>query len=300
MKKSPTVSLVLGSGGARGLAHIGIIQYLNAHGFKIRSISGASMGALIGGIYAAGELDSYTHWVSALEKTDVLRLLDFSFSGEGLIKGDRVIGVLKDLIGERNIEDLPIAFTAVATDIQRQKEIWLNNGLLFDAIRASIAIPTIFTPHEYRGMTLLDGGLLNPIPIAPTLNDATDLTIVVNLSGKNDPLAGLQEKPQARAENSTLNNGNKYRQRIAQFIDDLQQKLVPRNASNLGMFELIGRSLDTLENTIGRMKLAAFSPDVIIEIPRNVCSFYEFHRARELIDTGYHIARANFEKDIPR
>ncbi|MES9874983.1 MAG: patatin-like phospholipase family protein, partial [Candidatus Sedimenticola sp. 6PFRAG7] len=129
-----TVSLVLGSGGARGLAHIGIIQWLNENGYRIESISGSSMGALIGGIYAAGELDTYAGWVRALEKIDVLKLVDFSFRRSGLIKGEKVIETLRDLIGDRNIEDLPISFTAVATNIDDQREVWLNQGSLFDAI----------------------------------------------------------------------------------------------------------------------------------------------------------------------
>lgn len=283
MNNKKSVSLVLGSGGARGLAHIGVIQYLDEAGFEIRSISGASMGALIGGIYAAGELDVYTQWVLALQKTDVLRLLDFSFDSDGLFKGERVIGILKELIGDRNIEDLPIAFTAVATNIYNEKEIWLNKGPLFDAIRASIAIPTIFTPYEYRGMTLLDGSLVSPIPIAPTLNDTTDLTIVVSLSGKDEGREEPVEEPPANTENG---ENNSYRQRIAQFIDGLQQKLVQKEETNMGLFEVVGRSLDTLQNIIARFKLAAYSPDVVIEIPKNVCSFYEFHRARELIKIG--------------
>ncbi len=288
MKNKPqTVSLVLGGGGARGLVHIGVIQYLDEAGFQIRSISGTSMGALIGGIYAAGKLDIYSKWVSALQKTDVLRLLDFSFGRDGLFKGERIIGVLKELIGDRNIEDLPISFTAVATDIYNEKEIWLNNGPLFDAIRASISIPTIFTPYEYRDMVLLDGSLLNPVPVAPTLNDTTDMTIVVSLCGKAEGRA----KPVAeRPTNNYKGANNSYRKHIAQFIDGLQQKLGHKEDTNMGLFEVIGRSLDTLENSIARLKLAAYSPEVIIEISKDVCSFYEFHRARELIKHGHQSA----------
>ncbi len=154
--------MVLGSGGARGLAHIGIIQWLEEHDYRIESISGCSMGALVGGIYAAGELDSYREWVCALRRTDVLRFLDLAFTSGGLIKGDRIMDTLRRMVGEHAIEDLPIAYTAVATDIDRQREVWISEGPLFDAIRASIAVPTVFTPHQYLGLTLLDGGLLNP------------------------------------------------------------------------------------------------------------------------------------------
>ncbi len=279
--KKRTVSLVLGSGGARGLAHIGVIEWLNENGFEIRSIAGSSMGALIGGIYAAGKLDVYTQWVTALKKMDVIRLLDFSFGRSGLIKGERIIDVLKDLIGERDIEDLPISFTAVATDIGDEKEIWLNRGPLFDAIRASIAIPTIFTPHEYRGKQLLDGALVNPLPIAPTLNDKTDITIVITLSAKPEARFDTREN-----EGESGGDVNGYQRRIAQFIEALQQKLGQRESEDMGLFDVVGKSMETMQNTIARLKLAAYSPDVIIDIPRNVCAFYEFHRAPELIQIG--------------
>jgi NTE family protein len=138
---STTVSLVLGSGGARGLAHIGVIQWLGENGYTIRSIAGASIGALVGGIYAASKLDIYAQWVSALERMHVLRLLDPTIGSSGLFKGERVISVLRELIGDCAIEDLPIAFTAVATDLDSGQEVWLRNGKLFDAIRASMATP---------------------------------------------------------------------------------------------------------------------------------------------------------------
>ncbi|HFQ92040.1 MAG TPA: serine protease, partial [Chromatiales bacterium] len=133
------ISLVLGSGGARGLAHIGIIECLTQNGYEIRSIAGSSMGALIGGIYAMGKLDVYTRWVTALEKLDVIRLLDFSFGSNGLFKGQRIIDELRPLIGDGNIEDLPIKFTAVATDLDEEKEVLFTSGPLFEAVRASIS-----------------------------------------------------------------------------------------------------------------------------------------------------------------
>ena len=277
-----SVSLVLGSGGARGLAHIGVIRWLNEHGFDIRSISGSSMGALIGGIYAAGHLDDYERWVRALEKMDVVRLLDFSFERNGLIKGDRVMNTLRDLIGEYRIENLPISFTAVATDVDDQREIWLNSGPLFDAIRASIAIPTVFTPVAFRGRLLLDGGLINPVPIAPTLRDKTDITIAVSVNGKAEPLA---KEPSQHTQPEP--DKNDYRARIAEFLDGLQERFVTRDQDEADFFDVVTRSIDTMQATITRFQLAAYSPDVIIEIPRNVGSVYEFYRAAEIIATGY-------------
>jgi len=191
-KKS--ISLVLGGGGARGLTHIGVIRYLEDQGYDIRYISGSSIGALIGGIYAAGKLDSYAQWVSALEKKDIVRLMDWSFRGGALLKGDRIISVLRDLIGEYNIEDLPIGYTAVATSIHEGREVWLNRGPLFTAIRASTAVPIIFTPVKLGNRLLVDGGLINPIPIAPTLNDDTDLTIAVDLCALPEKLPASKQK----------------------------------------------------------------------------------------------------------
>jgi len=276
-----TVSLVLGSGGARGLAHIGVINWLCENGFEIRSISGSSMGALIGGIYAAGHLKTYERWVRALEKMDVVRLLDFSFERNGLIKGDRIMNALRDLIGRYDIEGLPISFTAVATDVDEQREVWLNKGPLFDAIRASIAIPTVFTPVHFRGRLLLDGGLINPIPIAPTLKDKTDITIAVNVNAKPEPL------PQATPERTEAEGDqDSYRSRIEEFIDNLQDKFITRGQEEADFIDVISRSLDTMQSTITRFQLAAYTPNVIIEVPRNIASIYEFYRADTIIDAG--------------
>ena len=253
-----TVSLVLGSGGARGYAHIGAIEELIAQGFDIRSVAGASMGALVGGIYAAGQLDAYRDWARGLQKFDVLRLLDWTFRG-GLIKGDRIIGRLRELIGDVAIENLPIPYTAVAVDILAQREVWFTRGPLFDAIRASIAIPTVFRPHHYEGRVLVDGGLLNPVPITPTLRDLTDCTIAVDLNAAPD---------------------------------DADSGPAPDANTDPGLLETFARSLDTVQATLTRFKLAAQPPDLVVQIPRNAGAFYEFHRAPELIEVGRARTRA--------
>jgi NTE family protein len=294
-----TLSLVLGSGGARGYAHIGVIEALEASGFSIRSIAGSSMGALIGGIYAAGKLDKYAEWVRPLQRLDVLRLLDWTLSGGGFIKGDRIIGVLKDLIGETNIEDLPIPYTAVAVDLDVQREVWFSQGPLFDAIRASIAIPTVFRPYRYEGRLLVDGGLLNPLPMSPTLRDLTDATIAVDVNAPAEPLDGEGDAdrgaagqaspemlPDAAAEPADAKRAG-YRQRIAEFIEGRNEKREHAIVeSEPGAFELFARALDVVQETITRLKLAAEPPDLLITIPRNACAFYEFHRADELIALG--------------
>lgn len=306
-----TVSLVLGSGGARGMAHIGVIEYLVEQGYDIRCISGASMGALVGGIHATGQLNIFRDWLLALNKADVLRYLDFSFSTTALFRGEKIIDVLRNLIGEHQIESLPIAFTAVASNIERQREVWLEDGSLFEAIRASIAVPTIFMPYEYRGMQLLDGGLLNPVPVAPTLKTVTDLTVAVNLNGVNGYVPDeavkapsvMAAKPQGLAG---------HQRRIARFIDGLQEGLKPlgldvgdwelpllgeKARSGVGLFELLQSAFETMQNTIASSQLAAYRPDVLIDIPRRSCRAYEFYRAGEMVDLGYQRAREAFSRD---
>lgn len=277
-EQSKTVSLVLGAGGARGLAHIGVIQWLTENGYTIRSIAGSSMGALVGGIYASGKLAAYAEWVLALERMEVLRLLDPSFGRAGLFKGERIIGLLRELIGDGDIETLPVAFTAVAMDLESGKEMWLREGKLFDAVRASIAIPLLLTPYRHGTRTLVDGGLVNPVPIAPTLNDHTDLTIAVNLGGRSE----LRPVPTPSA---TIPDENDYRQRIHAFIESLNPAR-DAVAAAPGMIDIALRSMEAMENTIARLKLAAYSPDVTVEIPRNACRIHEFWRAEEMITLG--------------
>lgn len=289
-KKTKTVSLVLGSGGARGLAHIGVIHWLVQNDYEIKSIAGSSIGALVGGIYAAGKLDIYAKWVMALERKDVIRLLDVSFARKSLFKGDRIIEVLRELIGDYEIKNLPISYTAIATDLNEQREVWINSGPLFDAIRASIAIPTIFTPHKYMGKTFLDGSLVNPIPIAPTLNDSTDFTVVVNLSGINETKTTVDDtKSQDKIINNN-HNGYAYHKRIIDFINGLQSNHITSTSKDFTLYEIIAKSMETMQGKIARYQLAAYSPDAVINIPNSVCSFYEFYRARELIDIGYEAA----------
>jgi len=280
--QAKTVSLVLGSGGARGYAHIGVIQWLVENGYVIKSIAGASIGAVIGGIYATGKLDSYATWARRLERIDVVRLLDPALSRSGLIKGDRIMVQLRKLIGDANIEDLPISFVAVAMDFHTGKEVWLRKGNLFDAIRGSISIPMIFTPFEMGGRYLIDGGVINPVPIAPTLNDHTDMTVVVGLSGRDEVrLARHEPQPEPQPEPAS----NPYRKRIRGFMDSLS-RIQAGGTPPIGMVDVALKAMDTMEGEITRFKLAAYSPDVIIEIPHNACQMHEFWRADELISLG--------------
>jgi NTE family protein len=281
-----SISLVLGSGGARGMAHIGIIRWLEEHDYQIASVSGSSIGALIGGVYAADKLDSYEKWVRAIRKIDMVSLLDLAFSRSGFVKGEKIISTLRDLIGDIQIENLPIPFTAVASDIHREKEIWLNSGSLFDAIRASISMPFIFTPHNHNGKLLVDGGVLNPVPIAPTFDDGTDQTIAVNLGGA--PV----RQPQNLTENKSDHDNNSeapLHEKILEFIINLTTD-DEDDDGDWDLFDIANQSFDAMQSTIARQKLASYPPDLLIEIPRNVCGMLEFDRAAEMISLGYNRA----------
>ena len=251
-----TVALVLGSGGARGLAHIGVIQVLEEQGYEITCIAGCSVGALIGGIYAAGKLEEYEDWVRNVTKLDMVNMMDISWEGGGLVKGDKIIAKMIKLVGDRQIEDLPITFTAVATELESGREVWLSKGPLFDAIRSSCSLPIFFTPAMYREKMLVDGGVVNPVPIAPVFDDHTDVTIAVNLGGRP-------------ARNSE-----------------------PSKKKVVGAYDVAYLVFDAMQSTIARQKLAAYPPDLTIEIPRDVARTFDIDRAAELIELGREAAQA--------
>ncbi len=277
-----TVSLVLGSGGARGLAHIGVIHWLEENNFSIKSIAGCSIGALIGGIYAAGKLNEFEQWVRAITKIDIVTLADLSWGKGGLVKGDKIIDTLIDIVGDQLIEDLPIPFTAVATDLKGHREVWIKSGKLFDAIRASISIPLFFTPFHYKGIDLIDGGVLNPVPIAPTFSDVTDLTIAVNLGGQ--PEKAVKSVTPGTASATEL---SPLREKITHFINHLGQSLTGDEGQGWGVYDIAIQAIEAMQNTIARQKLAAYPPDIVIGIARNACRTLEFYRATEIIELGY-------------
>ncbi|KWU01316.1 serine protease [Vibrio toranzoniae] len=281
-----TISLVLGSGGARGLVHVGVIRWLVEHGYQIKSISGCSIGALIGGVYAAGKLDEFEEWVTSIDQGDMAMLLDFSWQSSGMFKGDKIIDTLRGLIGEISIEDLPIPYTAVAANVADEKEVWLQSGSLFDAIRASISLPLFLTPHVINGEVLIDGGVLNPVPIAPTFGDNTDFTLAVNLGG--EPEMVKQEVMPV----SQPTKESKLHEKVVHFIDNLGSSVKSKMSFNFAFYDIANQAFDAMQSTIARQKLAAYPADITLEIPRNACGTLEFYRSQEMIDRGYHLAQA--------
>lgn len=286
-KASLKVSLVLGSGGARGLAHIGIIRWLEENNYKIQSISGSSIGALIGGLYATGKLDDFENWLSKLSKSDILALFDIAWDSTGLIKGDKLQTVLKDLIGTPKIEELPIPFTAVATDINNEKEVWLQTGDLLKAMRASYSLPMIFTPVQYKGLTLIDGGVLSPVPIAPTFGQNSDITIAVNLGAKPKPTNAV-EVSKSDTETSWLPDFNEWVLNIKAFFSSEKQAL--NQPFDWDVYDISNKAFDSMQSSIARQQLAVYPPDIVIEIPRNACGMLEFTLVKKMVKLGYDTA----------
>ena len=283
-RREEKVALVLGAGGARGLAQIGVIDALLARGIDIVAVAGSSSGALVGGVFAAGRLQVYGEWLCSLGRNQMLRLLDPGLGGPSLFRGERLMHALRELVGEPRIEDLPIDFTAVAVDLLRQREVWLRRGDLWDAIRASFAIPGLFTPHVVHGRELVDGGLLAPLPITATrLSDAHRLIAV-------DMHSWPQQPPGAPAEPNGHMVLHEDPGRLARWWNTRFGHDHAAGGTDLpghmGFTELMARSLDTMQAQIARVHLALDPPELVIRIPRDACQFYEFWRARELIDIG--------------
>lgn len=275
----PTVALVLGSGGARGNAHIGVIQILEEQGFDIISVSGCSMGAVVGGMYAAGKLPAFTEWVSGLSRFDVFRLVDMSLLSMGAIRGEKAYAILEHFVGDQLIEDLPIPFTAVATDLVKQQEVWFQSGHILDAIRASVAVPGMIMPVTEKGRFLVDGGLLNPVPIMPVVPDQADLIISVNL---NTNVKNL------RPGQKLLLNSAKYGD--DSILSGVNASKSQRSHLQWNKMEMLNQCFETMQATMAKYKMAGYEPDIEINIDRNACNFFELYRAKEMIEIGRHAA----------
>ncbi len=277
MKKN--VALVLSSGGARGVAHIGVINELIKQGYNITSVSGTSMGALVGGMYASGNLKTFENWMCSLSKLAVFNLVDFTLSLNGLIKGDKILKEMKEMIPDRNIETLPIPYVAVATDIINGKEIIFNKGSLYDAIRASISIPTVFTPANYNNLKLVDGGVLNPIPINCVKRHKNDILIVVNL-GSNKEYASVDS-------NNKNTDIDKKHHKYLLNIQDAINNLIPKNKTDkIGYYNLLNNATSLMIQKISELTLEKHKPDILIEIPKRAFGTYEFYKSKEIIEFG--------------
>lgn len=279
MLRDKNIALVLSSGGARGCAHIGAIKILREHGFRITSVAGTSMGALVGGIYATGHMDQFENWISTMDIKQVLRLTDFSLSRKGFVKGTKVIETLKELIPERNIEDLEIPFCAVATDIINGSEVVLTKGHLYDAIRASISIPTVFQPFKIDGRYCVDGGLMNPVPVNRIKRHKGDMLVVVDV---NSPIPSEKKKK----KKPELFSGSKYSEQIKKLTEKIERLIPSKDEDAIGIFNLSNRSISLMIRKISDLTLENVKPDLLISISRDSFGTYDFYKAGEIIQTG--------------
>ncbi|WP_229674865.1 patatin-like phospholipase family protein [Terrabacter tumescens] len=324
MAEGMRAAVVLGSGGARGYAHIGALEVLDERGFEVVSIAGTSMGALVGGVAAAGKLEPYTEWARSLTQREVWRLLDLSItSPNGAIRAERIIAKVGEILDGATIEGLPIPYTAVATDINARREVWFQRGPVEHAIRASIAIPGVITPAVINGRVLVDGGLINPIPIEPTAATSADLTIAVSLSGmrapggpttpvkeSSEPVPRQEWTTRLRRSAADVLESERFRSITSRFgghsrdlepepaqapalppeaLDELPQApadaLVVRSA-DVGLLDLLNMSFDTMSALISRYRMASNPPDVLVTVPSNAVRTLDFHRAAEMIELG--------------
>ncbi|MBC7292170.1 MAG: patatin-like phospholipase family protein [Actinotalea sp.] len=316
MVRPPRVALALGSGGARGYAHIGAIEVIRERGYEIVDIAGASMGALVGGVHAAGALEPYTAWARSLTQREVLRLLDPSLGAPGAIRAEKILAKVSELLDGAAIEDLPISFTAVATDLLARKEVWFQRGPVDAAIRASIALPTVITPVMINGRLLADGALMNPIPLSATAASQADVTIAVSVSGELPVHNGKVPTQESAAAQPVAEWGDRLRRSAARLVDsDLRRAVVrflgsararalaargsaveaaeaaaeqvfEQLPTGLRTLDVVELSLDAMQSVVASYRLAGYPPDVLVTVPKSACATLEFHRAAELIDLG--------------
>jgi len=275
MKKK--IALVLSGGGARGLAHIGAIETLESHGYEITSIAGCSMGALIGGMYAAGKLPEVKDWVLALDRRKVLSLVDFSLSLTHLVKGDRVMDALKEIVPDVNIEDLPIPYTAVATDWNSGKEVVFDHGSLYDAIRASISIPLFLNPVRREDMLLVDGGLVNSLPLNRVVRHSGDLLFGINVSthdyqGELLMQQFVERKLLSKSMPAAIMN------RIMKHFEGI----------NINYVTLLMRTIAIMLEQNTRQQILISRPDLVVQVPMKRYGVFDFDKAAAILQIGKH------------
>jgi NTE family protein len=300
------VALALGSGGARGYAHIGVIEVLEERGFEISGVAGSSMGALVGGVWAAGKLAEFEEWARGLTRTDVVRMLDVSLRAPGAMRAEKVLARVQELVGDQLIENLNARFTAVATDLVSRREVWLQRGRLAIAIRASIALPGIFTPVMLNGRLLADGGLMDPIPVSPTAALDVDLTIGVSAGGERQgppATAAISEPAESRPLDEWV---ARFREAAAHALDrDVIRSALSRGPESdperdeveaqaevaefpvgLTGFDVMNSSIGAMQTLVSRYRLAGSPPDVLVTIPKSDVRMLDFHKADSMIELG--------------
>lgn len=281
------VALVLSSGGSKGLAQIGAIQELERQGFEITSISGCSIGSVIGGLYAMGKLNDYSDWIKTLNKKLVWGLMDFSFSTSGLLKGVKVFAKMKTFIPDVQIEEMKIPFTAVATDIINQKEVVFNSGSFYETVRASVSIPTIMTPVKYKDTFLVDGGVLNPVPIEHVKRNKNDILVVVNL---------YADRIERKVKKKVVVEKSHQLSRISSFVSNVNRLISSGEKNSMGYIALMNATTSAMLHKLAEQNIEKYKPDILINIPHNAANTFDFHKADELIELGIKQTRKEIKK----
>lgn len=278
------IALVLSGGGARGIAHIGVIQELEKRDYNITSIAGTSMGSIIGAFYAMGKLDVFTETLLTIDKRKTFQLLDFSLGTLGLVKGDKIIKFLKDIIPDENIEDFPIPYVALASNLRTKEEVRFEKGSVYEAIRASISIPSFFTPVEVADGLLIDGGVLNNLPLKHIQRNEGDHLFAVDVNA-DAPVITLPVTKEENKENVSV-----YKQKLNAFNEQIA-KLKPKGFSDaMKYFQLIEDTLNLMMEQKTKVHLAETPPDLLINVSRNTCTTFDFFKGQELIEIGRLIA----------
>jgi len=286
------VALALSCGGARGTAHIGVIRELEKQGYEISSISGTSMGALVGGIYASGNLDEYETWLCSLSIKDMLNLVDFTISTQGIIKADKVLKEIQKFIPDQKIEDLPIKFVAITTDLRNGQEVLITKGSLFEAIRASISIPLVFTPASRNDTICVDGGVLNPIPTNRVFRQKDDILIAVDVNANIPNQYPIAYNPDWGYPEQLTN-------RKPGIFKKHKSKISTENRmGKMGYLNLTSETLSLMISQISKLTLDIYPPDIIIEVSRHTCSMFDFYKSTELIDIGRKITVESLQSTI--
>ncbi|MBR0273197.1 MAG: patatin-like phospholipase family protein [Bacteroidaceae bacterium] len=269
------VALVLSSGGARGLAHIGAIEELEAQGYCVTSIAGCSMGALIGGVFAAGKLKEFREWMKTVDRKKMLELTDFSLSINHIVKGSRIIEAIMEFVPDIRIEDLPIPYCAVATDLKAGREVVFRTGSLFDAIRASISLPSFYEPVLSDGMILIDGGVTNPIPLNRVVRHEGDILVGVDVSGHDYAAQSALQEEMAEK-----------RKRSRSLSQQILNRLIPNN-QEFNYYTMLSRvsSLMIRQNSILMTKL--MKPDLLIDIQMSRYGGFDYDKSEKLIAIGH-------------
>ncbi len=268
------VALVLSSGGARGLAHIGAIEMLEEQGYHITSLAGCSMGALIGGVYAAGKIHEFREWMKGIDRKKMLELTDFSLSLNHFVKGDRIIEAIMEFVPDTAIEDLPIPYCAVATDWAAGREVVFRTGSLFEAIRASISLPSFYKPVQRNGMILIDGGVVNPIPLNRVVRQKEDLLVGVDVSG-HDYKAQMEFKHEL----------SERRKNDKSFASQMLSKLIPDNI-DFNYYTMLSRTSSLMIRQNSKLMAQLMKPDILVDIQMSRYGGFDYDKSEKLIEIG--------------